>query len=164
MSRHAALQQAEKGEDFRLKDIGTASFEDFKLSPACAQIQYSQGDMTKTPPANLSSAHLSAAFQPKAFALAESFKKGIKRDSTIFNPFKEGKRWDTFRRHLKATAMAQHAAEVLDIAHQPTTEEEKDLFAEKKKFMHLVFERTLQTDQSKALMRQHESTFDSQSI
>ena len=54
ISRHAALQRAEKGEDFRLNDIDISSFEDFKLSPACTQVQYSQGEITRTPPENLS--------------------------------------------------------------------------------------------------------------
>ena len=97
--------------------------------------------------------------QSKAFTLAESFKRGIKVDSTIFNPFKEGKQWDILRRHLKVITMAQDAAEVLDVACQSTTEEEKDIFTQKKKFTHSVFERTSQTDQGKVLVRQYESTF-----
>lgn len=91
ISRYATFQQAEKGEDFRLKNIDIGAFKDFKLSPECTQMQYAQGDITRTPIAILASAHSPAASQYKTLTPAESFKRGIKRDSTIFNPFKEGK-------------------------------------------------------------------------
>ena len=109
------------------------------------------------------SAHSPASPQDKTLTPAESFKKGIKRDSTMFNSFKEGKQCDAFRRHLKAAAMTQDEAEVLDVTCTPNTEEEKDLYEEKHKFMCLVFKRTLQTDQGEALMRLHESAYDLQS-
>ena len=38
------------------------------------------------------------------------------------------------------------------------------LFAKKQEFMYAVFERTLQTDQGKAFVRQHEQDFDAQKI
>ena len=46
----------------------------------------------------------------------------------------------------------------------PVVQEQKDLFAENKKCMHSVFERTLQTDQRKALAYHNESTLDAQAI
>lgn len=60
--------------------------------------------------------------------------------------------------------MAQDVARALGVTCAPSTEEEKDLFVEKQKFMHSVFKRTLQTNQGKALVRLHESTSNSQSI
>ena len=60
--------------------------------------------------------------------------------------------------------MTQDAAKVLDVTRAPNTEEEKDLFKEKLKFMCSVFERTLQTNQGKALAMLHKSTYDSQSM
>ena len=35
ISRYAACQRAEKGENFRLKDIDAGAFKDFRLSPEC---------------------------------------------------------------------------------------------------------------------------------
>ena len=60
------------------------------------------------------------------------------------------KRWekDNWRRHLVARARAQDVEDVLDVNKSPVTQEEKDLFAEKKIFICFVFERTLQTDSS----------------
>ena len=48
VSRYAVHQRTEKGENFRLKDIDIASYQDFILSPACTQVQCSRGDITKT--------------------------------------------------------------------------------------------------------------------
>jgi hypothetical protein len=51
------------------------------------------------------------------------------------------------------------------IGHMPSSSEDsKNLFIEKQKFMYAVFERTLQTDQGKAFVRQHEKDFDAQKI
>ena len=54
--------------------------------------------------------------------------------------------------------------DVIDVNKSLVTQEEKDLFAEKKKFMHSVFERTLQPDQGKTLVRHNDSTFEAQAI
>ena len=53
---------------------------------------------------------------------------------------------------------------MLNKDYNPTTTKDIDLFLEKKKCMHSVFERTLLTDQGKASVRQYESTYDSQII
>ena len=53
ISRCAAFQLAENGENFRLKDTDATALEDFKLSYAYTQMQHVQGDTTKTPPASL---------------------------------------------------------------------------------------------------------------
>ena len=57
IGRYADHLRNEKGEDFRIKDIDISLFEDFKFSPACAQVQYAQGDITRTPPSSLTSSH-----------------------------------------------------------------------------------------------------------
>ena len=162
ISRYTACLREEKGEDFRLKDIDASLFEDFKLSPTRTKFQCAQGDITRTPPSSLTSSHSPNLQHNRSHAPAESFKKGVKRDSTMHNTFKDGKQWDTWRRHLRATAMAQDVDDVLNKDYAPTTPEDADLFQEKKKFMYSVFERTLLTDQGKALVRQHESAYDSQ--
>ena len=151
---------AEIGEDFRVKDIDSEDFDNFKFSADYTKYQHQVGDITKTPPTNLSNiTSKSGTCTP-----AESFKKGIKRDSTIYNIFKDGKNWDNWRRHLKATAMAQDVFEVLDVNFAPASNEDTELFTEKQKFMCSVFERTLQTDQGKAFFRQYETTCDAQII
>ena len=161
ISRYAKHLREQKGEDFRLKDIEISLFQDFKLSPAYTQVQYAQGYITRTPPSSLASSYSPNIQQNWGCTPAETFKKGIKRDASIYSTFKDGKQWDTWRRHLRATAMAQDKDDVLNADYNPATTEGIDLFRENKKFMHSVFERTLLADKGKALVCQYESEHDS---
>jgi hypothetical protein len=78
--------------------------------------------------------------------------------------YKDEKQWDTWQHSTLAQAHPQDVAEVLASAFTPTTPGEIALFNEKKKFMYAVFERTLQTDQGKAIVRAHEDDFDAQAV
>lgn len=62
---------------------------------------------------------------------------------------------------LGQLSIAQDADDVLDKDCNPISNEDKDLFQEKKKFMCSVFEQALLADQGKALVRQWKSTYDS---
>ena len=54
--------------------------------------------------------------------------------------------------------------EVLDSAYSLSTLEEEELFDEKQKFMHFVFDRVLKSNKGKAFVRQHKDNYDTQSI
>ena len=57
---------------------------------------------------------------------------------------KEGKYWDTSRRNTLVTSRAQDLAEVLNPNYLLVTTYHVILFREKKKFMHVAFDKTLQ--------------------
>ena len=63
-----------------------------------------------------------------AYSLAYSFKKSIKRDSSIFTIFKGGKYWDTCHRNSLAISREQYADEVLNTYHHPVTDDDVNLF------------------------------------
>ena len=94
------------------------------------------------------------------------FKKGIKRDASLFTVLKDEKQWFNWRHSTVAMARSQGVEEVCDPAFDSSTlsAEEQALFIEKQKFMYSVFERTLQTDQGKSLVRDHEYNFDAQRV
>ena len=92
------------------------------------------------------------------------FRRGIKRDITYFTALKDDAAWDNWNRTTIAQARAQDVADVLDSTYKPTDPLAKELFVEKQKYMYAVFERTLLTDKGKALVRQHQATFDAQKI
>jgi hypothetical protein len=92
------------------------------------------------------------------------FRKGIKRDASLYTVYKDEKQWDSWQRSTIALARAQNVEDILDSTYIPSNQDEADLFTEKKKFMYAVFERTLQTDQGKAFVRAHEYDFDAQAI
>ena len=88
-----------------------------------------------------------ASFTPRTRDRVLEFKKGIKRDPASFTVMKDNKQWDTVNRTLKAQACYQDVDDIIDPTYVPTTAEDIELFAEKQKYMYLVFERTLQTDE-----------------
>ena len=91
------------------------------------------------------------------------FCKGIKRDPALFQEYKHERQWDVFNRSLHAVARAQDVAEVLDVTFIPTPSN-RPLFREKQKYMYSVFLRTVQTDQGKVFVREHQDDFDAQKV
>ena len=129
--------------DLRYNDISIDDWENFIRDPTSTRMLIAAGDIASNPPPGFAGSSKSSSNQ---LTLAESFKRSVKRDSSQFNNFKEGKYWDTWRRNTLATARAQNVDEVLDPSYSPSTAEEQSLFNEKQKFMCSVFSTTLQTD------------------
>ncbi len=96
---------------------------------------------------------------PKQRDLLSEFKKGIKRDASLFVVLKDLKQWDSWHHSTAAQAHAQDVYDVLDPTYKPTPMD-KDLFDTKQRYMYAVFERVLQTDKGKALVRSNEATSD----
>jgi len=82
---------------------------------------------------------------PKQKDLLSEFKKGIKRDASLFVVLKDLKQWDSWHCSTVAQAWVQDVSDVLDLLFKPVPAE-KDLFEAKQKYMYAVFERVLQTD------------------
>ena len=93
---------------------------------------------------------------------ADNFHRGIKRDTNLIEVLKEEKFNDTWHRTFYTQARAQDLMEVLDAAYVPTTQEEKDLFNEKQKYVYAVLEMKVFTDRGKGFIREHENNYDAQ--
>ncbi len=100
---------------------------------------------------------------PKQKDLLSEFKKGIKRDASLFVVLKDLKQWDSWHCSTVAQAHAQDVYDVLDPLYKPLPAE-KNLFEAKQRYMYAVFERVLQTDKGKALVRSNEATSNAQKI
>jgi hypothetical protein len=120
------------------------------------------------PPATLSSPGIgtsgNTSFTTKVCDGVFEFKKGIRRDPASFTVMKESKQWDSVHRMLKAQACYQDVDDILHPCYRPTTTEDIALFAEKQKYMYSVFERMLQTDEGKVIVRSHDSDRNAQLI
>jgi hypothetical protein len=92
------------------------------------------------------------------------FKKGIRHDALAFSIYKDKKQWDTWEQSTLAKARAQDVAEILDPSYVLTTDSDIALFDKKQEFMYAVFKHTLQTDQGKAYVWEHEKDFDAQKV
>ena len=92
------------------------------------------------------------------------FHKGIKRDITHYNEFKEDRKWTAWNRHLNSVARTHGVDKVLDTCYVPETPSEIALFAEHQKFMYSVFEQKLKTAKSLKFVRRHRDNFDAQML
>ncbi len=98
------------------------------------------------------------------YSPADLFRRGIKLDQSLFPTLKDERYNDTWHRTFLNQARAQGVTEVLDPNYKPTTDEEKALFAEKKKFVYAILESKVLTDRGKAIVRDHEKDFDAQAV
>lgn len=152
----------EDKESFRFNSVSRTDCNNFRFHPTNMSLISSTGDLTIAPPPSFLSP--STAPSTATCTPAEHFKKSIKRDASLFKTFSDGKFWDNWRRNTLATARAQDIEVVLDLTQTPSTNEDKDLFKEKQKFMCSVFSTTLLTDAGKKYVREHELDFDAQSV
>ena len=77
-------------ETYRFTSIARKDHISFVRHPDSIALVSSTGDATTTPPDNTG---LADNFKV-AYSLAESFKKSIKRDASLFTTFNEGTYWD----------------------------------------------------------------------
>jgi hypothetical protein len=90
------------------------------------------------------------------------FKRGIKRDPSVYPTLKDELWNDNWHRSFANQARAQDLSDVLNAAYVPTTSAEYDSFQEKQKYLYAVLELKVETAKGKAIIHKHESTFDAQ--
>jgi hypothetical protein len=98
------------------------------------------------------------------YSPAELFKRGIKRDPTLFPTLKDEKFNDNWHRSFANQARAQDVSEVLDPNFVPLTETAKELFIEKQKYVYAVLESKVLTDMGKSIVRDFEDSYDAQQV
>lgn len=91
------------------------------------------------------------------------FKKGIKRDPTLFPILTHDTAWHSFNQDLIIEAKAQAVEEILQPNYVPKDLDDKLLFREKQKFMTSVFKRVLKTDKGKSIITTDAASTDAQS-
>ena len=87
-----------------------------------------------------------------------NFKKGTKRDASVYPIFKNHKYYDTFQRSFLANLKAQGLFDVADPDHDPENGDmyEKELFKGKQSFVYSVLVNSLQTEKGKELVKEFE--------
>jgi len=78
--------------------------------------------------------------------------------------FKEAKQFDSWQHSTLAQARAQDVADILNPNCVLSMPADKELFAEKQKYMFAVFERTLLTDIGKSFVQDHEGDGDAREV
>jgi hypothetical protein len=82
----------------------------------------------------------------KSRDLVADFKKGIKRDPSLFPSLKHIDNWPTFKRETMAQAFAQDVVNVFNPKYKPRGSEEKDLFTLQLYYVYAIFCSNLKTD------------------
>ena len=87
-----------------------------------------------------------------------NFKKGTKRDASVYPIFKNDKYYDTFQRSFLANLKAQGLYDVADPDHDPENGDtyEKELFKRKQSFVYTVLVTSLQTEKGRELVKEFE--------
>ena len=87
-----------------------------------------------------------------------NFKKGTKRDASVYPIFKNDKYYDTFQRSFLANLKAQGLYDVADPDHDPEYGDiyEKELFKGKQSFVYSVLVTSLQTEKGRELVKEFE--------
>ena len=98
------------------------------------------------------------------YTMVDLFRRGIKRDPSLFPTLKDEKYNDTWHRSFETQARAQDVYNVLNASYKPMTQEEMDLFVEQQKYVYAVLESKVLTDVGKSFVREHEKDYDAQSV
>ena len=87
-----------------------------------------------------------------------NFKKGTKRDASVYPIFKNDKYYDTFQRSFLANLKAQGLYDVADPDHDPESGDiyEQELFQGKQSFVYSVLVTSLQTERGRELVKEFE--------
>ena len=87
-----------------------------------------------------------------------NFKKGTKRDASVYPIFKNDKYYDTFQRSFLANLKAQGLYDVADPDHDPENGDtsEKELLKRKQSYIYSVLVTSLQTEKGRELVKEFE--------
>ena len=80
---------------------------------------------------------------PKNVDLVAEFKKGIKRDASLYPNLKDHRQWNNWNRAVLAQANTHDIQDVFDPNYVPTPGEQEQLFREKNRFAYAVLNLSL---------------------
>ena len=156
------------GEDWI--SITAEEFDAFRISPeyllasrlgnggvAVFQAPTASQSMSLTPGTTTSSSNTSRTISDE-----DMFKRGIKRDQTLFPTLKDEKFHDSWHRTFENQAHAQDVAEILDHTYVPSSPSQQQLLKLKQTFMYAVLEAKVLTSKGKEIVRKYEDTKDAQ--
>jgi hypothetical protein len=108
--------------------------------------------------------NMSSPCVAKSRDLVADFKKGIKRDPSLFPSLKHIDNWPTFKHETIAQAFAHVIVNVFNPKYKPRGSEEKDLFTLQLYYIYAIFCSNLKTDFRQKLVRDYKSSQNAQAI
>ena len=103
-------------------------------------------------------------FNQNTYQLLAS-KKSIKREVSQYTMLKDEKYFEAFKRNLLITARTHGCEEILNGDYQPeNNDDSQEQFKQKQYFMYSLFNKVLQNDMGKTIVRKYAPTLDAQSV
>ena len=134
--------------------IDPQDYDEWRTTPPEEEIHFQTPSKLGSPTTPLSNVSSEAS---ESYITLTNFKKGIKRDASAYPIFKNGRYYNTFIRHFKATAKAQGLNSLMDPNFTPGSDEyEQQLFQEHQDFLYSVLISSLKTEFSEVLVKDHE--------
>ena len=130
-------------------------FDDFRLDSSLGAVNTIGGPFIN--PGTTSSSPSKPRFTP-----VELFKRGIKRDPSLFPTLKDDRQHDVWHRQFNIQAHAQDVARVLDHNFTPVDDEDEELFKEQNKYLYAVLSDVVRTDKGKSIIRKYSTKLDAQ--
>ena len=94
-----------------------------------------------------------------------AFKKSIKREVSQYTMLKDEKYFEAFEGNLLVTATTHGCEEILNGDYKPeNNEDSRELFKQKQYFIYRVFNKVLQSDMGKTIVRKYAPSLDAQSV
>ena len=114
------------------------------------------------PPSTSSTTGSTSSTTHSYLSSEDMFKRGIKRDQTLFPTLKDERFHDSWHRTFENQAHAQGVAEVIDPNYTPSSQSEINVFKLMQTFMYAVLETKVLTSKGKEIVRKYEGTKDAQ--
>ena len=134
--------------------IDPQDYDEWHITPPEDEVHFQTLSKLGSPATPQSMANSQAS---ESYITLTNFKKGIKRDTSAYPIFKNERYYNTFIHHFKATAKAQGLNTLMDPNFTPGSDEyEQQLFQEQQDFLYSVLISSLKTDNSDALVKDHE--------
>jgi len=138
------------------ENLSPDAFHDFRISSATTSTQ-------GTLPTVGSGASPRPAVSTATYT-AHDFKKSICRDTNAYPVLKDDKHWNNWNRSVISQARAHDVSDVFEPTYVPSTIDGATLFKEKQSFVYSMFNRCVQTDSGKSIVRDHEENYDAQAV
>ena len=119
---------------------------------------------TQVSSASTSSSSSPTTSKPSPYSPTQLFKRNIKRDPSLFPTLKDERFNDNWHRSFVTQARAQDVMDVLNPQYKPSTQDDKELFDEKQKYVFSILERNVLTDVGKSIVRSHENDYNAQEV
>ena len=145
-----------------LETLTADEFNQFRITTPITPMSYTSRKSTDSQDSSSTSSHAGLNMTYNTQQELLSFKKSIKRDTTVYPILKDERKFDIFKTEFLAMAYTHDIKEVFDPTYTPNNLDDTYLFKEKQNFAYAILLRSIQTDKGRTAVRDQRKTYDAQ--